>query len=270
MKTHLKNHAILLIVTLSLYSCREESEPNYRLKSFNADLLVFDELDYGAYSKTYNPEFSGKITLQYNDRNQVTQTTGGLATVAAGANTKNVCLSNGVVDKIQHSNNCIATENEFPYKTYGDTTLYYLNNGQLTRKIVIKKNPDYTLDYSYVYDGNKIMETLNGLLQTSIIYLSNNNVTKIECFTYNNSKEIIYKKEIIFSSYDQSKNLLKGLYYIHGAFYNAFSTNNYRKREIKTYSYSNDQYSLLSTSTDSICYNIDSNNIPDLFEYESY
>ena len=82
MKTHLKNHAILLIVTLSLFACKEDAKLSDRLKSFNADLLVFEELDYGAYSKTYNPEFSGKITLQYNDRNQVTQTTGGLANVA--------------------------------------------------------------------------------------------------------------------------------------------------------------------------------------------
>ena len=270
MKTHLKNHAILLIIFLSLYSCREESEPNYRLKSFNADLLYFDETTNGFYYKAYTPEFSKKITLQYNQMNQLTQTSGGLATLPATLNARNAYLSDDVVDKIQYSNSCVATENEFPYKTYQDTNLYILNNGQLKKRIIIKKNPDYILDYTYTYEENKIVETLNGILQTCTIYLSNNNVTKIECFTYNNSKEIIYKKEIIFSSYDQSKNLLKGLYYIHGAFYNAFSTNNYRKREIKTYTLSNNQYSLLSTSTDSICYNIDSKNIPDLFEYESY
>lgn len=83
-------------------------------------------------------------------------------------------------------------------------------------------------------------------------------------------QKIISKVEFIYSDYDQSINLLKGFYYIHGAFYNAFSINNYKKREVNTYSCSNNQYTQISSSIVSINYSIDSNNIPDLFEYEIY
>lgn len=276
MRTHLRIFFALLIVCLSLYSCKDEPQVKYRLKSFKSILLHFDELDYGNYPNNtpivlnYNSQYSNKITLRYNDLNQITNTFGGLSVTAAATNTKNVCLSNNVVDKIQYSENYIMTENEYPYKTYSDTTKYIFSDGKLVERIIILSNPSYILDYTYEYSGNKIIETLNGILQTSIIYFSNNNVTKFECFKYNNSKEIINKTEIIYSDYDQSNNLLKGYYYIHGAFYNAFSTNNYKKRDVTTYSFSNNQYTQISTSTISINYSIDSNNIPDLFEYETY
>jgi|GEM_PF-3474106 len=276
MRTHLKFLFALLIVFLSLYSCKDEPQVKYRLKNFKSILLHFDELDYGNYPNTtpivlnYNSQYSNKITIQYNDLNQITNTLGGLSVTAAATNTETVCLSNDVVDKIQYSENYIMTENEYPYKTYSDTTKYIFKDGKLIERIIIQNNPSYILDYTYQYSENRIIETLNGILQTSLIYFSNNNVTKFECFKYNNSKEIIYKTEIIYSDYDQSNNLLKGYNYIHGAFYNAFSTNNYQKKEVNTYSCSNNQYTQISTSSISINYNIDSNNIPDLFEYETY
>ena len=277
MKAHLKNSITLFLFLLSLYSCKkEEPQINYKLKNFKSILLHFDELDYGYYPSispiviNYNSQFSNKISLQYNNLNQITNTLGGLSVTAASTNINTVCLSNDVVDKIQYSENYVTTEIEYPYKTYTDTTKYLLKNGKLVERIVIKNNPYYMLDYTYQYNGDKIIETLNGVLQTSIIYFSNNNATKFECFIYNSSKEITYKTEIIFSDYDQSINLLKGFYYIHGAFYNAFSTNNYKKRQVNTYSCSNNQYTQISSSIVSINYTVNSNNIPDLFEYEIY
>lgn len=277
MKTFLIKSFGLFIILLSLFSCKDEVQINYKLKDFKSILLHFDELDYGDYPNltpiplSYNSQFSNKITLQYNELNQIINTLGGLSITAAGTNTKTVCLSNDVIDKIQYSGNYVITENEYPYKSYGDTTKYFLRNGKLLERIVILNNPYYMLlDYTYQYSGDKIIETLNGILQTSIIYLSNDNVTKFESFKYNSSKEITYKTEIIYSYYDQSNNLLKGYYYIHGAFYNAFSTNNYQKRQVNTYSCNNNQYTQISTSTVSINYSVDSNNIPDLFEYETY
>jgi len=277
MKAHLKNSITLLIFLISLYSCKkEEPQVNYRLKNFKSILLHFDELDYGYYPSitpiviNYNSQFSNKITLQYNDLNQITNTLGGLSVTAASTNINTVCLFNEVVDKIQYSENYIMAENEYPYKIYSDTTKYLLKNGKLIEKIIVKNNPYYILDYTYQYYGDRVIETLNGILQTSIIYFNNNNATKFESFKYNSSKEITYKTEIIFSDFDQSINLLKGFYYIHGAIYNAFSTNNYQKRQINTYSCSNNQYTQISSSIVSIDYTVDSNNIPDLFEYETY
>lgn len=272
----LKKIVALFIVFLSFYSCKDEPQVNYRLMTFKSILLHFDELDYGNYPNitpivlNYNYQFTNKITLQYNDLYQITGTLGGLLISPAGTNRNIVCMSNDVVDKIQDKENYIFTENAYPYNTYSDTTKYVIKSGKLIERIIIKKNPYSLLDYTYQYTGNKIIETLNGVLQTSIIYLSSNNVSKFENFIYNNSKEIIYKTEIIYSDYDQSINLLKGYYYIHGAFYNSFSTNNYKKREVNTYSCNNNQYTQISNSSVTFDYIVDSNNIPDMFGYETY
>jgi len=147
MKTFYKEIFGLFFVLLSLYSCKDEPQINYKLKNFKSILLHFDELDYGNYPHTtpivinHNSQFSNKITLQYNDLNQIINTLGGLSVTATGTNSKTVCLSNDVVDKIQYSENSIMTENEYPYKTYSDTTKYILKNGKLVEKIIIKNNP---------------------------------------------------------------------------------------------------------------------------------
>lgn len=44
-----------------------------------------------------------------------------------------------------------------------------------------------------------------------------------------------YKKEIIFQDFDNKPNPLKGLYYLTGAFYRAFSANNYSACTINQY-----------------------------------
>ena len=258
-----------------MFSCKgpkDEPQIKYKIKSFNTILLHYDELDYGAYPKLtldINLSFNYKISLQYNEFNEITSSLGGFATVPSSTNQNYVCMSNNVVDKIQIKDGFVLTENEYPYAKYDDTIKYVIKNGKLQKKIVLLNYFNQKLEYTYQYENNKIVENLNGL-QTSVFYLTNGNVTKIEKYQYNNSKEIISKTEFLYSDYDQSINLLKGYYYIHGAFFSAFSTNNYKKREVNTYTYSNNQYTQISISSITLNYNVDSNNIPDLFEYENY
>lgn len=268
----------VIIISFLLLSCKDskdEPQTHYKLKTININLLHFEELDkdshlYIPYNMiVWDQDFNGKITLQYNEHNQVVSTNYGGTFLQLGTNLNYIVFSKTSIDKIQLNGDIINTETSFPFTSYSDTIKYSIKNGKLLERKIFIGYFKQVFDYIYQYENGKIIETLNGL-QTSVFYLTNNNLTKIEKFQYNISNEIVSKTEFIYSDYDQSINLLKGCYYIHGAFYNAFSTNNYQTRVVNTYSYSNNQYTQLSTSNVTINYKVDSNNIPDLFEYEIY
>jgi hypothetical protein len=278
MKYYYINFFRVIIISFLLFSCKDskdEPQIHYKLKTIKSSLLHYEELDNNSYfyvpysNIVWDKDFNSTIALQYNEQNQVISTNYGASIYPIGTNQNNVAFSKTNIDKIQFNGEVINTENCFPYSGYTDTIKYIIKDGKLLERIVFIGYFNQELDYSYHYANDKIIETMNGL-QTSVFYLTNSNITKIEKFQYNISKEIVSKTEFIYLDYDQSINLLKGYYYIHGAFYNAFSTNNYKKRFVNTYSYSNYQYTQISTSSLSINSNIDSNNIPDLFEYEKY
>ena len=276
MKIKIVNLFWFITISFSLFSCKdskEEPQTLYKLKTVKSILLHYEELDHDSYfyvpytNTVWDKDFNGKITLKYNEQKQVVSTNYGASVFSIGTNQTYIAFSKTNDDKIQYNGDVINTEYCFPFSSYSDTIKYIIKNGKLIERKVLIGNYNQELDYTYQYENDKIIETMNGL-QTSVLYLTNNNISKIEKFQYNNSKEIISKTEFIYSDYDQSINLLKGYYYVHGAFYNTFSTNNYQKRVVNTYSFNNNQYTQLSTSSLSINYNIDTNNIPDLFEYE--
>ena len=278
MRNYSVNFYCVIIISFSLFSCKDSNDQpqtHYKLKTIKSSLLHYEELDNSSYfydpytNIVWDNDFNGTIALQYNEKNQVISTNYGASIYSIGTNQNYIAFSKTNIDKIQFNGDGINTENYFPYSSYTDTIKYIIKDGKLLERKVFIGYFNQELDYSYQYANDKIIETLNGL-QTSVFYLTNSNITKIEKFQYNNSKEIVSKTEFIYSDYDQSINLLKGYYYIHGAFYNAFSTNNYKERFVNTYSYNNNQYTQISASSLSINYNIDSNNIPDLFEYEIY
>jgi hypothetical protein len=278
MKNHFANLFCVIVLSFLLFSCKdskEEPQIRYKLKTVKSFLLHYNELDQDSYIYTpytnvvWDKDFKGKITLQYNDYNQIVNTDYGASLYSVGTNQNYIAFSKVNIDKIQYEGDVINTEICFPFSSYLDTIKYIIKNGKLLERKVLVYDFNQKLDYIYQYEKDKIIESLNGL-QTSVLYLTNSNVTKVERFQYNNAKEIISRTEFIYSDYDQSINLLKGYYYIHGAFYSAFSKNNYKNRVVNIYSYSNNQYAQISTSSLSINYNVDSNNIPDLFEYEIY
>jgi len=268
----------VIIISFLLFSCKDskdEPQIHYKLKTIKSSLLYYEELYNSSYfyvpysNIVWDKNFNSTTALQYNEQNQVISTNYGASIYPIGTNQNYIAFSKTNIDKIQFNGDVINTENCFPYSNYTDTIKYIIKDEKLLERIVLIGYFNQKHDYSYQYANDKIVETMNGL-KTSEFYLTNSNITKIEKFQYNNSNEIVSKTEFIYSNYDQSINLLKGYYYIHGAFYNAFSTNNYKKRIVNTYSYSNNQYTQISASSLSINYNIDSNNIPDLFEYEKY
>lgn len=274
MKNQVQNLLWIIFVLVSFISCntiKEEPQISYKLKTFNYTLLQYDELEDNSYSNVsytnmiWDSDFNGKLTLQYDEQNQISGTDYGASLLSIGTNQNIIVFSKTNIDKVQIKEDVVYTENNFPFASYSDTIKYILNNGKLIERKVYNQG----LDYLYQYGNGKIIERLNGL-QTTIFYLTDDNVTRIEKIQYNSENKIISKKEFIYSDYDQSINMLKGYYYIHGAFYNAFSKNNYKKREVNSYSYSNNQYTLTSTSNLSFEYDIDENNIPNLFEYEIY
>ncbi|MFZ4455874.1 MAG: hypothetical protein ACOYOT_06600 [Bacteroidales bacterium] len=272
---------IFLISTSLFFACSKVDEPSPRVKltTINISLLYYEEMDtelnpYPSYSNiVYDKDFKNSIDILYDNNNQIIGTNYGATRYHAGTNMSFLVISKSNVNKIQFKGDTVYTESCYPYTTYPDTTKYLIKDGKLIERRECRRfdsqSPIYERIFKYTYSSNKIIETNNDL-QTTIIHLNNSNVERIERFQYDISKEIYSKTEYIYSDYDQSINLLKGLYYIHGAFNNAFSANNYRKSSLNIYSVSNNQLTLKSSTNETTNFRVDANNIPDLFGYEYY
>lgn len=83
MKHRIVNFFWVIIISFSLLSCKdtnEEPQTHYKIKTINVCLLHYEELDKDSYfyvpytNIVWDKEFTGKITLQYNNQNQIVST----------------------------------------------------------------------------------------------------------------------------------------------------------------------------------------------------
>lgn len=130
---------------------------------------------------------------------------------------------------------------------YSSTSSYKISNDKLISRIY---NPNYNQfvvprEFHYIYEDNLIYEFLNGILFRTY-HLTNNNLTKVDEFHYTleSPPELFRKREITFSGFDNKPNLLKGKFYIDGAFYKAFSDNNYTSISARYYDYNGQDFTL--------------------------
>ncbi|WP_372792838.1 hypothetical protein [Lutibacter sp.] len=259
MKRYKGFYFFLIIILQFMFSCSDNNEDALKCKltSCEVSALFYPEINQPI---SYNPNFSNKIYFEYNNQDQIIKVLGGLVRISDGANFYNYAFVNNVEATVSYVNNTI---------TNGNSTYLILENGKLISRKTINPMYGIEVEYNYEYHENKILELSdNRLIRT--FYLINDNLTRIEEIFHNNNGEVIVgKRDIIFSNYDTSKNLLKGLFFIHGAFYKAFSNNNYKTVELNSYDYENNNYILRETNY-SLNFNFDVNSegIPDLFEQD--
>lgn len=272
-KTELMIKIIYVGIILVLISCStddsvETNKKLFKILSAKTNTLIYDEINEPVL---FNPNFLNKINFEYNTQNQIYSIIGGPVLILVGTNVDGYTFVNDVINEIRYSGDTIITENSINNINNPDIYKYVIKNDKLVFKQVIANSSFYyTFNYNYEYVDNRIIEYLNGK-EKSIYFLTQNNLTKVEKFNYNLTGDVIIgKQEMFFSNYDESINLLKNHFFINGAFYKSFSDNNYNSYEIKEYSFENNQYILINTALSSFNYTVDSNNIPNLFDYEYY
>lgn len=259
---------LLFFLILTSVSCSNnndtETASTCKLTKIKTITLIYDDLSPITYSNT----FSGNLTLEYNN-NVVSKVYGAFLNYPDGSSLSNWANNDNTYDEITYAGNTITVDHSAntsakPYKK----VFSLANNGQIMSKQVTNIYPFATSsnNFTYEYSGNTVLESLNGNLYRTY-YFTNGNLQTIEQITTNFSGQINGKNVYSFENYDNAPNLLKGMFYINGAFYKAFSNNNFQKYTYQSYSYTNNQYvptGTLTSKSFTLTYN--SNNIASIFE----
>ena len=216
----------VLVSIMNLFSCQSDdnssTDSNCKVIARYTDGFIYDEY-FGDI--VYPVNSSGKIQFKYEGDN-INQVNGGITSSSDPLSFNSIySFNDSYKEDVTFSNNYVYTKNQ---------TLY-LNIFEIIDKKIISKNIGNRSIKSYCvyqYDNDKIyekdMET-NKLIRT--FYMKNGNLERVERIGEFAGRT--YKIEYIFSDYDSKDNLLKGKFYVDGAFYIAFSKNNYRTYSIK-------------------------------------
>lgn len=270
----MKNFFLFEIFTILLFSCTDNIDKAVvpkKITSVKYIALVYDDI---TLSNIYHPS-SGKISFEYDNLNRINKVVGGLVTVGSLTNFNELTLGDEAQDNISYENNVIKVECSYNtgYRPYNKE--FVVQNDKIISRSVVDINPysSPSIAYTYEYLNDKIIEKRDGNSFRTFT-ITNGNLTKVEQINYGLMIQNVWvdnqirgKKEYLFSDFDNTENLLKGKFYINGAFFNAFSNNNYRKMVINYYTYTNNQFVLNDYSSLNFNFGYDSNNISDLFEY---
>lgn len=240
----MKNIVIFGILTSLLWSCKQDEviTPVPKLKNCAIEYLCFIDDNKYLYnsSMTFPPNDLLKtiVTFDY-ENNQIKKTTGGFLNVPSGANLANLSFSYDVYDSIEYRGDEILVFTK-PRVIYSPSslkekpnnpTIYTLNkDGRLIRVV---RRDSMSIIYSYV--DNLIVErnSDNGIVRQ--FHFENGNLISVTKEYGDTTDLSYYKKEINFQDFDTNPNPLKGQYHLTGAFYRAFSTNNYSSYTIIEY-----------------------------------
>lgn len=268
----MKKSLLIGMIGLISFACSNDTEDNNdkecRLVSAKITAFYYDDITLA--NDAYNSNFSGKISFEYDNQNRISKVKGGLLYTPDANNLNKWVLSNDVEDLLTYVNNTIKVD----YSANSDAKPYQkeftLNNGVLVSRKVTKIYP-LKLDpvvYNYEYNGDEIKEKIAGKVYRTFT-LSAGNLIKIEQIRYDFfSNEITGKREYLFLNYDTSENLLKGKFFVNGAFFKSFSKNNYTQLKIREYSFKDNAYTLADESGTSFELTYDADHIASLFERE--
>ncbi|UMY67002.1 MULTISPECIES: hypothetical protein [unclassified Flavobacterium] len=212
-----------------VFGCsNDESEPSCRLISVSTLPLWFEDYLTGVPSS--DPTFDGKLHFSYVN-GKIAKVKGGMM---RRSDPHTFFMTGSVEDSLVYNGDSVrvyVAHNIDPFLQRVHT--YRITNNQLTywkKAEVSVSGLVYFPNLTYEYNGDTILEKRNGNLWR-VFEMQNGNLTKVTQNFYDAQGQYAGKREWLFTDYDTSPNLLKGKFYIEGAFFAAFSNNNYRRWE---------------------------------------
>ncbi|MDP3915793.1 MAG: hypothetical protein Q8R96_18865 [Bacteroidota bacterium] len=252
----MRNFAIVLITFLYLFGCKNDDQPSPipKLQNCAIEYLYFSD-DYRFAGNTINfpPNDALKTICSYEYQNdKIVKVTGGFLRVPSGSNFSNFVFSEDVSDSIVYSGNNIYVFTKYtnlPSSNSGNPITYTLDSDDKIQKLTLSNGFDTSFEVNYSYSKNEITEkNKNGVIFRKF-YMEGNNLVRIVKQSFDLQGNIIRKEEILFQEYDTNPNPFKNKYHILGAFYRAFSKNNYKKTTKLVYTILVDgSFGLISTS----------------------
>jgi hypothetical protein len=215
-----------------------------KLKNCKIEHLFFqDEINIANFqSIAFPPDDSLGTFCSYTYASEkMTRITGGFILVPSGTNFTRL-FSKYAYDSIHFSDNTIYSYSK--YNVDGTThqdiltpTIFYLDSQNKLIKFNKKDgfHPE-GFDLYYTYSGNQVTETDSDGLTLREFYFENKNLVKVTTERYNTEGVLSWKREILFQEFDDKPNPFKNIYHVKGAFFRAFSENNYKSYTINKYS----------------------------------
>jgi uncharacterized protein YcfL len=230
----MKKFLIPIFLVFCFTGCEESDEVsvNSPLMSCYARHLDFEDNHlFGDARIVYPPPDSGmnQIAFQY-DENRIVRVTGGFDFVPGGSNYMgNLLFTTHMYDSIVHQGNAayVYTRPQRSYNLMNDqpeNPIIYETNERGYLKKVIRRSGE---TFYYAWYDDQILEMNPNEETIRTFYMGGGNLIRIEAITTRDNGEPWQKKEMVFTGYDQAPNPLNKKYHILGAFYRAFSRNNY-------------------------------------------
>lgn len=242
----MKKCIFLTLAFLSFLSCsRNEDDfktPQNECGIVTAKTYNYQFDDVTISTSSFDVNFS-KFTFEYDSQKRINKVIGSLVAGSSG-DLGAFYLSNIASDEITYSGNTVSVKVSVNMTTRPYDKEFVIDNGKIISRKVTSKYPFLNSDpviYTYEYSGNQILEKTNDRLIKTLT-VENGNLTKVIKWRYDLNGNVNGKIEVVYSDYDTQENLLKGKFFINGAFYMAFSKNIYHKTDSKSYDLENGVY----------------------------
>lgn len=232
----------VLFIVLSYFlhpACNKSNEVTTNELLLNCSVEYLNYTDNPLFNNTdltYPPNdaLATKIHFEYNE-DVLTGIKGGFVLVPDGNHMRLVFDEEFIYDSIVYDGNKVKvfTKPEFAYTAFDNPEnpiIYQINTDNKLEKIT--KRDEVQLNYTY--NNNQVVEKSHEGETLRTFYLEDGNLVKVETNKYVQGV-LAYKKELLFIDYDDKPNTLKNKFYILGAFYRAFSKNNYTKYQLNEY-----------------------------------
>ncbi len=263
---------LIAIAALVLFAGCEshDTDSEKHLRSISVKYLTFnDGIRYYWHEEIPWGEYDSCL-IEYN-AGKVVKVTGGVADVPAGSNFTNLMFSANVYDAIDHYKNIVNVYTVPGHQYYvGDNpdnpVSYILSSEGKPVKITSRNG----IVRFYEYSDNMITETnADGGVNRKFHFEDGNLVSVVWDFFSRTDGSLIGKAELFFEDYDTNPNPLRGMYYINGAFYRAFSENNFHSYTYNSYiSSDGTTLTLVDTRTYSVSLEYNEEGYPVLGRYE--
>jgi hypothetical protein len=238
---------LLIFTLLAVFSCKKEeiSSITPKLKNCRVEYLFFnDDITMsGSQSIAIPPDNSQSpvCSYLYNDDKMIKLTGGFISVPLSGQ-----IFSKDVYDSIYTTGRAIYVYTKYAvndslWEDRFNPIVYNLDSHKKLVKIT-KKDGSHSgeFDLNYTYSENQITETFSDGRVRRKFYFEKNNLIKVVSEVLDFQGLVFSKKEILFEEFDDKPNPFKNMYFVKGAFFRAFSDNNYKSFTIKEYIRSSD------------------------------
>lgn len=244
----MKKNLMLSFIMFIVFGCeKDDLVPKGLLKDSIIEYLTYTDIHQFPSNNLLSPPcycvpMETRIIFEYEGQ-KLTRVKGSFINVPDVTLMYKPQFSADAYDSIVHLENDVFVYTRPPYAFYSNENpenpiQYEFDANQKLVGITSRNGVRLT----YEYDENIIIERMNSDRVLRKFYMENNNLVKVESENINLEGELVGRKEIIFSDYDNNPNPFKGLYYITGAFYRSFSENNYSKMTLTKYSKHEDEF----------------------------